>query len=898
MKSITFYIHYQTIYGQQLAVVGPMTELGAGDADQAFPLQFTKNGWWKGVLQLEELPKTLMYQYVLLDDQKNIVQEEWGDPRQLALPGSETITLLDTWRAGQHPDNSLMTSAFTGAVFRPEPVESGAASKKGEGRLLTFNLRCPRTEAGYDLVVCGNLPELGGWDVRQGVVLGNENYPQWTGTVRLAQPAAAEYKYVWRSRQEGDPIWETGANRRIEWGSEAGEVVVSDEYFQHPAGHWKGAGLAIPVFSIRSRKSFGVGEFADIRLLVDWAKQSGLKMVQILPVNDTTVKLTWEDSYPYEAISVFALHPIYLRLEALPGFKEAVKQKQFDREREKLNAHSHLEYEGVIKGKLKYARAAFAVEKNTFLQSRAFKKFLKVSEHWLKPYAAFSYLRDQYGTADFTQWGEHSIFSEKLLRKLTSAKAAHYDEIAFYYYLQFHLDLQLSNAADYARSHGVVLKGDIPIGINRESVDAWVAPHLYNMRGQAGAPPDAFAVKGQNWGFPTYDWDRMAEDGYQWWRDRFSQLTRYFDAFRIDHILGFFRIWQIPLEQVEGIMGFFNPAIPVEIDEFAARGIPFDYDRFCKPYLPEEFVDATFGDEAGYVKEHFLQVSSPGFFELHPDFATQKQAEAYFEDPANDVRKHLKIGLYDLISNLLFFEVPGSEGRQFHPRISLDATYSFQALDGWQQQKVHDLYIDYFYRRQNDFWEEKAMQKLPAIRKATNMLICGEDLGMVPECVPGVMHELEILSLEIQRMSKNPATEFLVEKDIPYMSVCSPSTHDMAPIRLWWQDAEEDQPRMQRFYNHILGMPGMRPPHCEPYIAEAIIKQHLHWPCMWAVFPLQDLIAIDGNLRFPNPAEERINVPSNPNHYWRYRFHMNLEDLMQADDFNERVRSMLLRSGR
>jgi 4-alpha-glucanotransferase len=151
------------------------------------------------------------------------------------------------------------------------------------------------------------------------------------------------------------------------------------------------------------------------------------------------------------------------------------------------------------------------------------------------------------------------------MKEFSSPDQPHFDDIAVNYFIQYHLHVQLSEAASYAHAHGVVLKGDIPIGVNRNSVDTWVSPELFHMQMQAGAPPDMFSVKGQNWELPTYDWDEMERTGFDWWKKRFSQMSNYFDTFRIDHILGFFRIWQIPIQQVEGIMGYLNPSIPIYI---------------------------------------------------------------------------------------------------------------------------------------------------------------------------------------------------------------------------------------------------------------------------------------------------------------------------------------------
>ncbi|MCB0635938.1 MAG: 4-alpha-glucanotransferase, partial [Lewinella sp.] len=467
-----------------------------------------------------------------------------------------------------------------------------------------------------------------------------------------------------------------------------------------------------------------------------------------------------------------------------------------------------------------------------------------------------------------------------------------YADLAFYYYLQYHLDRHLAGVADYARGRGIVLKGDIPIGIYTYSADAWVEPELYNMDGQAGAPPDAFAAEGQNWGFPTYNWEAMAADGYRWWRQRFTQLGRYFDAFRIDHILGFFRIWETPIEQVEGILGHFNPAIPVSIDELRQRAISFDFDRYCRPYITDDWLAELFGPEADYVKQTFLLPVGGGRWQFREEVSNQRALAAALPADKADLEKKL----FRMVSNVLLLPVPGSQATEFHPRISLFDTYSYQQLDGHSQWQLRELHDDYFYRRQEDFWREQGMTKLPAMKDATDMLICGEDLGMVPACVPDVMRDLGILSLEIQRMAKNPKTEFLQPADIPYWAVCSPSTHDMPPIRLWWE--EEEPGRRQRFYNQELGWWGDAPDTCSPELAGAIIHQHLHWPAMWTVFPLQDLLAMDGALRRDDPAAERINVPAIVQYYWRYRMHLSLEDLLAADDFNGRLRAMLAQAGR
>lgn len=875
---IRFSIHYRTRWGQRLYVVSnfePFNDL---------VLEWTESDIWQATVEVAKLPGTLTYHYEVRGEDGSRIREIATERVVQKLKGS-TIVLEDSWRTAGRPETALQASAFEDVIFKPAKPRKAPVCKQEQGKVkVQFQIHQVRVPSHLQLAIVGNTKKLGNWEPEEGLLLSSTDYPNWKGAVMLSPGQNIEYKYVLVDSKTKAPVeWETGNNRTyaVPYGFEL--VVKSDVDFGYPGGNWKGAGVAMPVFSLRTAQSFGCGEFSDIKSLVDWAKHVGMQMVQILPVNDTTATKTWVDSYPYAAISVFALHPLYLSIDEL---EHTITKASLDKKRQELNALPAVDYEAVTTYKVDYARKVYKKAKAKWLKSEAFQAFFAENEHWLRPYAAFCYLRDKYGTANFNEWETHQVYNEKEIEQLTSVKNEAYEEVAFHYYLQFHLDKQLTGASDYARQRGIVLKGDIPIGIYRYSADAWVEPELYNMEGQAGAPPDDFATEGQNWGFPTYDWEEMAKTGYRWWKQRFTQLSRYFDAFRIDHILGFFRIWETPIDQVEGIMGRFNPALPVQLDEFYQRGVYFDYDRFCRPFITRELVYQIFDTDAEYVLENFLEPFHDRL-QLRAPYATQRQ----IKHTLSSEQEHLKKRLYSLVSNVLFFEVPGSGGSQFHPRIDMQKTWSFRLLDGYTQGQLVGMYNDYFYNRQEEFWREKGMTKLPAMKEATNMLICGEDLGMVPACVPDVMEDLGILSLEIQRMAKNPNTEFLHPNDIPYWSVCSPSTHDMSPIRLWWE--EETPDRRQRFCNRELGWWGEGPDTCTPQLAEAIILQHLNWPTMWTVFPLQDILAIDGDLRHPDPSAERINVPANPQHYWRYRMHLNMEDLMAADAYNNRIRAML-----
>ena len=205
------------------------------------------------------------------------------------------------------------------------------------------------------------------------------------------------------------------------------------------------------------------------------------------------------------------------------------------------------------------------------------------------------------------------------------------------------------------------------------------------------------------------------------------------------------------------------------------------------------------------------------------------------------------------------------------------------------------LYEEFFYRRNNEFWREEAMRKLPALLDSTGMLACGEDLGMIPATVPQVMSDLRILSLEIQRMPKGYGQMFADPAWYPYLSVCTTSTHDMNPIRAWW---EEDQHITENFYHNVLGGESDAPVTCEPQICHQILQQHLASPAMLTVLPLQDWLSMDAELRRADPHEERINIPANPRHYWRYRMHITVEGLSMAEKFNAELTEMIKGVGR
>jgi 4-alpha-glucanotransferase len=706
-----------------------------------------------------------------------------------------------------------------------------------------------------------------------------------------------EFKFVALDENSGiTPLWETGFNRVIDLPEMRNGNMLVYELSQAFFELWnrKLAGTLVPVFSLRSKTSFGVGDFGDLKKMIDFVSKTHQRVLQVLPINDTTITHTWTDSYPYSCISIFALHPQYADFSALPELKDEKKRKYYETLREELNQLPQIDYERVNNAKIDYLKELFAQEKDEVKKSAAFKAFFKETEQWLVPYAQYCYLRDKYGTADFTQWDAHQVWNEAERKNLSSPTSQAYKDVEFWYFVQYILNSQMLSVHEYAKEKRVILKGDIPIGVNRYGCDVWTEPRYFNLNGQAGAPPDDFSVNGQNWGFPTYNWDEMIKDGCAWWVRRFQNMSKFFDAYRIDHVLGFFRIWEIPVDAVHGLLGQFAPSLGMTADEIRSYGFNFQEKRFTEPFITDWVLDRMFGERADEVRKKYLDRLDDERYKMKPEFDTQRKVEKAFAGVSDQRELNLRDGLYALISDVLFVR-DHRNPELYHPRISVQFDYIYESLYDNDKAAFNNLYNDYFYRRNNQFWYDEAMKKLPKLVQATRMLVCAEDLGMVPDCVPWVMNELKILSLELQSMPKDPKVRFGHLSRNPYRSVCTISSHDMPTLRQWW---DEDMGRTQEYYNTMLYREGAAPHPLPGWLASDIIARHLASPSMLCVLSIQDWLAIDENLRLPDQNAERINIPANPRHYWRYRMHLNLEDLMENQEFTNIIIKLINESGR
>ncbi|MDR2120195.1 MAG: 4-alpha-glucanotransferase [Tannerella sp.] len=890
---ITFNIHYLAGTGQKICIVGAIDELGAWQTVLAKEMNDCGNGQWILDVEIPFFVKTLDYRYVLkLPDGTTIFEPCNKTHSTQFSPKQARYYLFDYWLA--MPENPVLyTSAFIRTIFAHASQAYPAKEEDGE---IIIRVSNPHVGKDQHVAIAGNQDVLGMWQPEDAKEMICTHFPEWE--IRLGFDGITfpvEYKFLIRDTKKQTCLWETGDNRILPPlpQHEKAACVVSEYPYRDNRMPWKGAGVVIPVFSLRSARSFGIGDLYDLKLLVDWAVLAGLHLIQILPVNDTTRTHTWEDSYPYSAISIYALHPVYISLQEMGAPKDEKKAAFYARKQQALNRENAVDYEEVEKYKMQYCRDFFEQEGAQILKSPAFKSFLKANRSWLIPYAAFCFFREKYHTSDFTQWGEDARCNLPRIQSLCKESSSIYSDISYTYFLQFVLHTQFKSVSDYARKKGVILKGDLPIGIHRTSVDAWLEPPLFNHEGQAGAPPDDFSETGQNWSFPTYNWDVMEKNDFLWWKKRFAKLGDYFNCIRIDHILGFFRIWEVPNDFVQGLCGHFRPALPLTVREIESFGLEWD-ERLLKPRIHRRCLDELFGVDARKHLDTFLIEEDSAHLTLKPVYDTQRKIEGALGKHADALSVEIKNGLFAIAHEVLFLKDPYAQAK-FHPRISGNRSFAYAELSPKAQTAFDRLSHHFFYERHNAFWKAEALKRLIPIIESTDMLICGEDLGMIPASVHEVMTQLHILSLELERTPKILGEQFACLSKLPYLSVCTTSTHDMSPLRLWWKENPE---KRQQYYQSVLRRNGTAPASCSAKIAAQILGNHLGASSILAVIPLQDWLAMSDALKYPRAEDERINIPADPNHYWRYRMHLTLEKLIESDEFNRKIRNMLAEYGR
>lgn len=695
--TIKFFINYNTEWGEELFITGSSSELGGFEINSALKLKYNKDNIWSGEIKLDGVKeRTLSYKYFIKNSKEEIYFEA-GRGRCIAI-GTNTNEIIthDQWQ-GNDIEAPFLSAPFTQVFYgNADNVHTQTHIQNNE---LIIRVTIPNITEDDKILISGNIDELGNWNAKRAVKMNRIDGVKWEANIQMniKEPVQMEYKFIKCCGQEIFE-WEECQNRKIIIPKIAKNATV---IFEHSSsafnpGKPKFTGCVVPLFSLKSKWSTGVGDFKDLRLLVDWVAQTGKSLIQLLPINDTSGFLNYKDSYPYNCISVFALHPIYINLEEMGHLNDDPLRKEIHRYGNMLNHLVFLDYEEVLELKMRYFKAIYKQEKENTFAEPGFYNFMKENKDWLYPYVIFCVLRDKYKTPDYGKWKDHDYFSQDLISYFTeqgskNKRNKEFDDFAseygesmnFYIFLQYHAHKQMAHAKEYAHSKKVALKGDIPIGVARYGVDAWQYPQFFNFKMQAGAPPDMFTDKGQIWGFPTYNWDEMEKDNYNWWKRRLVHLKEYFDAYRIDHVLGFFRIWEVPEFVTDGSKGHFYPVIPLTEKEITDKLHIVNPAKFTDLFVKYPYVNAT-----------------------------------------------------------------------YHPAIRAQYSSTYKALSQDQKNAYNALYNDFFYRRNEDLWYNNAKKKLQQLIAATDMLPCAEDLGMISDAVHKCLDTLKILSL---KMGGDPA---------------------------------------------------------------------------------------------------------------------------------------------
>jgi len=663
-------------------------------------------------------------------------------------------------------------------------------------------------------------------------------------------------------------------------------------------------GTAVPLSALRTKEPKTIGEYTDLKLLADFAKKSGLELIQLLPVNDSGTQ-----SSPYSALSAFALHPIYLSLESIEGFAEVYKSdKEFKKNYDAfISYHKDAErydYDAVNNSKDYFLRIVYTATE-TGKKGKATKElsaFIKKNP-WVIPYAVYKNLKYSYMQASWKSWkkADTGLSGEKIQKRFDSDPAHLY-----YVWLQAECEKQFSESVAYCRENKILIKGDLPILMNEDSCDAWSHPEIFNQQLRAGSPADGENPTGQNWGFPTYNWKNLKADNYQWWKDRLINASKFYDAYRLDHILGFFRIWAIPENDENALNGHTEPYSGIKADELYELG--FDEDRIrwlSVPHVPTNVIeDITWNHEKSHEILKLFATKLPNEELWLLDGAGKKnfgsrtiretdlvKAELCTEEAEKRIKDYL-IGKW---SDRTLINVAKNK---FVPSWIYGQSTSWQSLSESEKEKLSELFKE-VNKKENKTWEKNATEILTALTEATKMIPCGEDLGVGFECVPRVMKKLGILGLRVVRWCRvwdEEGQPYVPFNEYEPLSVCTTSVHDSSTMREWMEsgkDFEIEENQLKEKSEAVEIEAEEKETADEKLSFEELLKACKSAESAWFIPPLQDLLYMNEKYWKENPEDERINVPGSVNAFnWTYRIPATLEELSEDKELCKKIKNL------
>jgi len=631
-------------------------------------------------------------------------------------------------------------------------------------------------------------------------------------------------------------------------------------------------GVVVPVGALRTRNGIGVGEFSDLAEFAALCKKMKIGLIQILPVNDTGF-----DSSPYFSLTSFALHPVYLSIERLDEFKTADKEikNRLNAAKEKYDNNKRYSHYDILKEKLEICRALFDVNKTEIVNGANSGSLCSWIEEnsWVKEYAVYRRLKEKNDLKSWKEWKDNRIVTASEIQKFWNDKKLNEEHI-FWVWLQYDLDKQFSKASAAVSETGIILKGDLPILMNDDSCDVWANPEIFNQDLSAGAPPDMYSPQGQNWGFPVYNWDVQEKDNFSWWRRRLAAAGKYYHAYRIDHVLGFFRIWASSPRDYSSALGRFVPYIPVTAGDL--KKLKFDKSRIrwvSQPHIPTgEIWDALKNNwdsplTDAEIKAAAERIFSKALVQINNEelWLFKKKIKGEKDIDALKIHPAAKSYLISKWKDRAFIEY--KKGKYFPAWSHKDST-AYKTFSA-EEKKSLEILLEKRQRKSEKIWSKQGMKLISILAESSDMLPCAEDLGAVPECVPKVLSKLKILGLRVVRWHRQWDKEgcpYIPFDEYPQLSVCTAAVHDSSTVRQWWEkEADQEQ------FSGFIGVPSL-PKIYNPGTAKIILSKAASARSRFRVFQIQDLLHLSNKWYSENPDDERINVPGTLNDFnWTYR---------------------------
>ncbi|KAK8853735.1 hypothetical protein M9Y10_016278 [Tritrichomonas musculus] len=929
---IYFRTKYQTYPGQILFLIGDHPLLGSWNRTKAIRMSYCSREDFNWEVEIRISPSQLStdckvikleYKYIVISSNKNFGSYSYnydirfdnsaeicwdtGPNRCLIINNNinrNTPLIISTGDLFQPPipviQNLFFKKTFINVIYRHEfdfnkciigLHNTDTHSDKIQVRFRIIALQIPQN---FGVYITGSLPIFKNWEHFEPLTAISPYL--WEYVIELPRDSPSfDYKYLILNNQmkpPNKPVWEQRGNRRFMMPNHYSNVVVYfDWIIQLPPQKFRGTGILAGLFSIHSKKSINqIGEFPDIKLLVDWAVKANILNIQLLPIQDTLCYYAKNEENISRLVSAFAFNPIYLSLRLIDGYEPVEPPNEGD-------------MFSVSRFKLQHLRNIFdkKVPKLALMSNSTFQQFVKKNEYWLPSYCFWCVIRD-------SQIKENTIkntLEPPKLPRIEECKLPNFLEMniesedygkmsedehffvdcLFHCWVQYQCHLQLIESSKYAIEKGVVLSTTITIGQNLMSSECWSHPELFDMNYTTGSPPDNFSFHGQNWFYPSWKWERMFQDDFKWLRMQMNHRETYFQAATFDNPHFLFRMWNIPSGINNPLFGHYVPSIPISSRDLQEHDIT-DISRLYRPIFPMSDVQSFSmpEDTRNEIIER-LAAKEGEYWLFKANLRTDRDIISVFKELKKNCsleeRLQLAMAKKILLSNFesvcLIPDSDREDNKLFYPRYSMTDSTVFKTLPEREAQILYKMFVDFYYRSNISLWHENGQKKL-CVLASSQMQFYGYDLCVSLADEEKILNRLGICSCHSQRVPREPSLRFEQTTNFPYLSVSMPSSHDMPHLAIWWKDQQAD---VQQFYHQILKMEGSAPLSLSPKIANAIINLHLKADSMWCFLVFEDLFALTEEFEEVKEMNEWMIEPTTKGVKCSYRMGICLEDLIE-----------------